>query len=142
MGQRGRRICRCPQVAKPAGRGPQWLSHANGKSIVKISNTFWRWAFGLCVVAVLVLALAPAPPQVITTGWDKTNHLLAFAVMLVLGRAAFPRREMTLMLLLLAFGGLIELLQYFVAYRSAEWGDWLADAVGLLVGWGVVRLKG
>ena len=41
----------------------------------------WRWAFFACAVSVLALALMPAPPPMITTGWDKSNHLLAFDVM-------------------------------------------------------------
>ena len=31
-------------------------------------------------------------------------------------------------------GGLIELLQSLTPYRSAEWADWLADGLGLLLG--------
>ena len=34
-----------------------------------------------CVLAVLVLALLPSPPPVFTTGWDKSNHLLAFGAL-------------------------------------------------------------
>lgn len=39
----------------------------------------WIWAFGIVALAVLVLALMPTVPHMPTTGWDKTNHLLAFA---------------------------------------------------------------
>jgi VanZ family protein len=35
---------------------------------------------------------------------------------------------------LLAYGGLIEVLQLFVPNRDGEWGDWLADAVGIGIG--------
>lgn len=35
---------------------------------------------------------------------------------------------------LLAYGGLIEVLQSFTPDRMAEWGDLLADGVGLLIG--------
>jgi VanZ family protein len=33
-----------------------------------------------------------------------------------------------------AFGGLIEVLQLFVPGRSSEWGDLLADSVGIAGG--------
>jgi len=34
---------------------------------------------------VLVLALLPSQPPVFTTGWDKSNHLLAFGALAWLG---------------------------------------------------------
>ncbi len=100
------------------------------------------WAFFTCVLAVLVLALVAAPPPMLTTGWDKSNHLLAFAVMTWLGSKAFPQRLATLLLSLLAYGALIEILQSFTATRSAEWLDLFADALGILLGWALIRLHG
>jgi len=88
-----------------------------------------------CAAAVLVLALMPAPPPVITTGWDKSNHLLAFGVMTWLGCKAFPQRGMKLLLGLLAYGALIEILQSYTPNRSAEWVDLLADCFGMALGW-------
>ena len=40
----------------------------------------------------------------------------------------------------LAYGSMIEVLQSFTPDRMAEWADLLADALGLAVGWGVMRL--
>lgn len=99
----------------------------------------WLWAFVGCVLAVLVLAVIPSPPRVFTTGWDKSNHLLAFAVMAWLGCQAFPRR---VAIILLAYGALIEILQSFTPTRSAEWLDLLADCLGILLGWGLVWIAG
>jgi VanZ family protein len=42
-------------------------------------------------------------------------------------------------LALVAYGGAIELLQRWVPGRSAEWGDLLADAIGVGLGWAVGR---
>ena len=98
----------------------------------------WQVAFVLCVFCVLVLALVPAPPRLFTTGWDKSNHLLAFSVMAWLGARAFPRWIVYVLLGLFAYGGLIEILQSLTPTRSAEWLDLLADALGILVGWLVV----
>ena len=99
----------------------------------------WQVAFVLCAFSVLVLALLPAPPRLFTTGWDKSNHLLAFSVMAWLGLRAFPRRVLWVLAGLLAYGVLIEILQSFTPTRSAEWLDLLADALGILVGWLIVR---
>jgi VanZ family protein len=35
---------------------------------------------------------------------------------------------------LLAYGGAIEIIQWFVPGRSCEWGDLLADAMGISIG--------
>lgn len=99
-----------------------------------------RIAFWACAVAVLVLSLAPVTTPMPSTGWDKTNHLLAFSTLALLGRGAYPGRMVAVLGGLLAYGGLIEVLQSFTPDRSAEWADLLADGVGLLVGEMLARL--
>ncbi|MEO7937574.1 MAG: VanZ family protein [Burkholderiaceae bacterium] len=101
---------------------------------------FWRLALAALLVVVLALSLLPLGPDAPTTGWDKTNHLLAFSTLAVLGCLAYPGRTPTTLLALLGYGALIEVLQSFTDYRSAEWADLLADALGLLVGWALLRL--
>jgi VanZ family protein len=98
----------------------------------------WPWAFFAFAVTVLILALVPAPPAMFTTGWDKSNHLLAFTVMTWLGGRAFPHRMVYVMLGLLAYGVLIEILQSFTPNRSAEWLDLFSDCLGILVGGTVI----
>lgn len=100
----------------------------------------WRIAFFLCLTGVLVLSLAPATPTSLTTGWDKTNHLFGFAVLALLGLRSYPGRTATVLLALLAYGGLIEVLQSLTPYRLAEWADLLADGLGLLTGAALARL--
>ncbi len=86
--------------------------------------------------ALFTFAMAVAPPGAgpELLPWDKAQHFLAFYVLAVLGAAAFPRQAILIpALALVAFGGLIELVQAlpFVG-RDAEVGDWLADGVGVL----------
>lgn len=100
----------------------------------------WRLAFLMCLVAVLTLSLVPTTPETLTTGWDKTNHLLGFAMLAVLGCCSYPGRTLAVLAALLGYGALIEGLQSLTPYRFAEWGDWLADALGLLAGWLLVRV--
>lgn len=97
-------------------------------------------AFVTCVAAVLTLALMPAPPPALNTGWDKSNHLLAFGTLTWLALQAFPQRLKSVPLGLLAYGALIEILQSLTPSRSAEWLDLCADGVGILLGWALVRL--
>jgi VanZ family protein len=98
---------------------------------------FWRAALGVLTVVVLYLALMPAPPHTLDTGWDKLNHALAFASLAVcscFSGSASPRRLLIAGALLVGFGGLIELLQSQIPGRDAEWGDLLADTIGMVVG--------
>lgn len=99
-----------------------------------------RIAFWACAVAVLVLSLAPVTTPMPSTGWDKTNHLLAFATLSFLGRGAYPGRMIVVLAGLLGYGGLIEILQSFTPDRAAEWADLLADGAGLLFGEVLARL--
>jgi VanZ family protein len=102
-------------------------------------DTAIRWAFWICLLGILVLSLMPPTPQLPTTGWDKSNHMLAFAVPMLLSRWAYPGRTIKVAVGLLAYGVLIELLQSLTPDRLAEWADLLADGIGLLCGWSVGR---
>ncbi|MNV60738.1 VanZ like family protein [compost metagenome] len=69
-----------------------------------------------------------------TTGWDKSNHVLAFVVLTFLARKVWAEQFWLVLLSLLGYGALIELLQSLTPYRHAEWSDLWADGLGLLVG--------
>ncbi|NKE64808.1 VanZ family protein [Ramlibacter sp. RBP-2] len=101
-----------------------------------------RWAFWLCMASVLALCLMPPAQHLPSTGWDKANHALGFAVLAVLGLAAYPARTARVLAGLLAFGALIEVLQSLTGYRTAEWLDLLADGAGLAAGWPLARWSG
>lgn len=90
--------------------------------------------FVALTAAVAWLALSPTPPRGVDTGWDKANHALAFAVMLVSGRLAWPPRPWTVALGLLGYGLLIELVQSHVPGREASALDVIADAAGIAIG--------
>ncbi|MBA3059316.1 MAG: VanZ family protein [Gammaproteobacteria bacterium] len=88
-------------------------------------------------MAVIYLALAPAPPSTMDTGWDKLNHALAFTALAFAGYLGFPAALAGRTLLLAALfglGGAIEILQLFVPGRSGEWSDLFADSIGIACG--------
>ena len=89
--------------------------------------------FAFTALVIGYLALTPTPPKVADLGWDKLNHLSAFCTLMLLAGLAWPRHQRRAAVGLLAYGGLIEVLQTQVPGRSAEWADLLADAVGLLL---------
>jgi len=104
---------------------------------MRLPVTVWRMVFGVSALVILALALAPSEAVFSATGWDKTNHLLAFSVLALLGFRAYPGRWTRVILGLLAYGGLIEIFQSFTPDRAAEWSDVLADSVGLGLGYAV-----
>jgi VanZ family protein len=97
----------------------------------------WRWLLGVLAAVVAVLALMPAPPEQASLGWDKLNHVTAFAALAlcaVFGWRSSRAARLAVLFGLLAYGGAIELLQLHVPNRSGEWGDLLADGIGLGLG--------
>ena len=97
----------------------------------------WRWLLAALAITVSWLALSPAPPDGLDTGWDKLNHASAFAALTLVAIFAFPRSPRSVWLVLaglLCFGSAIEIAQSFTPTRNAEWGDLLADAVGMAAG--------
>jgi VanZ family protein len=102
------------------------------------SRKLWGWIFWGLVTAVSVLMLVPQPPPSLDTGWDKLNHVLAFAAPTFAGLAAIGRptlgRRSALWVGLLLWGAALELLQGQLPPRTADPADWLADAVGVLLG--------
>jgi VanZ family protein len=96
------------------------------------------------LIGVSLLMLLPRPPPSLDTGWDKANHLLAFAGPTVAGMAALRRRDgwraPALCLALLAWGGALELLQGLLPPRTADWADWAADGAGIFLGLAVCAL--
>lgn len=94
-----------------------------------------RWlplaAFWVAFVAVGVLSLLPPALPLPTTGWDKSNHVLAFMTMALLGAACWPARRVQVLLGLAAYGAAIEVAQSLTGIRIGDWVDWVADLAGL-----------
>ncbi|MCE1226123.1 MAG: hypothetical protein LWW87_06495 [Geobacteraceae bacterium] len=86
-----------------------------------------------CTAGILYLSLVPVPPTV-STGWDKSNHALAMAVVTLLAHRSAPVKPWALYFAFgytLLLGVAIELLQgWCTTTRSAEWLDLVADLVG------------
>ena len=92
--------------------------------------------WGALFLLVSFLALQPQPEGPPSTGWDKLDHLAAFAALSALGCLIRGARPVSWVLAgLCAYGGLIEVLQMGIEGRGAEWGDWGADVLGVLLGW-------
>lgn len=101
----------------------------------------WRTAGILLLLAVLTAAVLPwfwsDRGQLVS--WiahiDKWAHGITFALLAVWFAGQYRRTAYWRIALgLLAFGVLIEACQRFVRYRTAEWFDVGADAIGIAAG--------
>ena len=101
-----------------------------------------RWLLAwAAITAILLLLPAPYVPDLGSAGdWglDKAAHVLLFLVLAALAvapaRARLRYPVAAAALLSFAFGGLLELLQGALGWRSAEVADLLADGVGSTLG--------
>lgn len=91
----------------------------------------------LTMVAITVLALLPVEHLQLPVfdWWDKAQHALAFAVLTGWALLLWPQWAGRVVLGMLAYGAGIELAQWAVGWRFAEWADLAADALGVLVAW-------
>jgi len=97
----------------------------------------WKAVLLVLIGIVCYLTLTPKPPPGIDLGWDKLNHVAGFAALGFASCLGYPeswRRRASVLGAMVALGGLIEVLQFWVPGRSSEWGDLLADAIGVGVG--------
>ena len=68
---------------------------------------------------------------------DKVSHFLAFYVLSLLVDFSFPKYGFVLpkVFALLGYGLLIEIVQYFIPYRTCSLLDLSADGVGIALYW-------
>ena len=100
-----------------------------------LSQPFARALFWVMCFAVLAGALAPQTdsPQLFALA-DKVVHTLAFTALALVGLRAYPTHLLVVCALLIALGGLIEVVQGYTSTRSQEWEDFLADILGVVLG--------
>jgi hypothetical protein len=62
-------------------------------------------------------------------------HLMSFAVLAVLGlMVRWPLPRWLVAVLLILYGGMMEIAQSYLPPRTADWEDWLQDVAGVIVG--------
>lgn len=104
------------------------------------SKTFRRSVLAVYLVALLIATLSPLPSTSydVVRGMDKLVHVILFGgLSIVLYWTGFSSMRMMVGIGLVAvsiFAGVIELLQGLLPYRSADRMDFLAGAVGALLG--------
>lgn len=86
------------------------------------------------VATIAALSLRPHPPQLPGLfGWDKVQHVLAYAALMWWFHQAFPGRVRSV-LGLLALGVALEFLQAQTSHRTFDYADMVANALGIVLG--------
>jgi hypothetical protein len=107
-----------------------------GSSVTRISLTM-RLAQAVFLAAVIFTfysAVIPPRHALQLVPWDKAEHFIAFYALTGLGAAAFPRRRVWVIAVLLsAFGALIEIVQGLaIVHRDRDFWDWVADTLAII----------
>lgn len=93
----------------------------------------FRILFFIYIIFIMYAAFTPHNIPIAERFSDKLNHLLAFFLLSILFEKAFGFSFIIRTLLILAFGFLIELIQYFLPYRQFSLVDMGADAAGIMI---------
>lgn len=99
----------------------------------RVTTFGFRVALIVAIVTVLYLATTPLPVPVVEDVNDKASHVLGFFGLALLLDFSFPDSGLGArkVLALLAFGMLIEVIQYHLPYRTFSLLDWAADGLGI-----------
>jgi len=96
---------------------------------------FFRLLFWLAIVVSYTAAILPQDITLQIATWsDKAQHVLAFVVLGMLLRFAYPLGYWYALLCLIGYGAFIEVSQYFTPDRMAEYKDIVADTIGTFIG--------
>ena len=96
------------------------------------------WCLAMVVVTVLALLPVEQLQYPVFDWWDKAQHALAFVMLSGWAMWAWHGAGWRVVLGMLAYGAGIELAQWAVGWRFAEWADLAADAVGVGLAWGLL----
>lgn len=92
----------------------------------------------LCLAVIVFLSLTPSQFSPVHAKYaDKLEHMLAYGFAMLWFCQDYRRRpqRQLLALSLIMLGICMEILQGMTGYRSFEYGDMLANTIGVLLGW-------
>jgi hypothetical protein len=100
------------------------------------AQNIFRILFWLLLAVILAISLMPAADAPTVFANDKLNHGLAFFALSLMARLLWARTHAAILfVLLMAFGGGIELLQLAMGFgRDADWMDFAADIAAIVLG--------
>ncbi len=107
-------------------------------------NKFFVLLFFITLLTIMYLATTTNTQlAVVQSMWDKANHFAAFFTLYILLSLAFKDLAIAYKIsLLLGFGMLIEIVQYFIPGREFSFLDVVADSIGIFIGIMFYQLQG
>jgi VanZ family protein len=102
-----------------------------------VLQRLWRGVGWFGLVLLLYLSLTPRPPDIPMEQGDKFGHALAYALLMFWWAQLFiaTRARLRLAAGLLALGIALEYAQGWTGWRTFDYFDMLADAIGIMLGW-------
>jgi len=129
-----------PSTAQTSATGPLRANSKAKSRHVVISLTrsgiiACRALLSLALIVTTYATTAELTHPAATDVNDKFAHLASFFVLSLLADLAFPKRGFDWLIWtpLIAYGLLIEIIQYYIPYRSFSLLDWAADSGGILL---------
>jgi len=107
--------------------------------LVNNAKNNWKFFTFFLLFIITILSLYPLPVLPEVPGSDKSHHLIAYSVLAIPMVLANPRNLLLYLLLLIIYGGLIEIIQPYVN-RYGEWLDFLANIIGVISTYIVVSI--
>jgi len=104
----------------------------------------WLYLGWLWIAIIFYLSLMPHPPEPISfSGVDKLEHALAYILLMLWFAQIYLGLGVRIFLIIafVAMGVLIEFLQRMTGYRYFEYADMLADASGVIIGFGLAYTR-
>ena len=98
---------------------------------------FWVVVGWFGIVLLIYLSLMPNPPEIPIEQGDKYGHSLAYATLMYWWAQLLPslRQRLQVAAALVALGIAIEYVQGWTGWRTFDYFDMLADAMGVALGW-------
>ena len=101
----------------------------------------WRTLFCISIASITWLGFTSEPYPIPSAASDKVNHLMAFMELAILTRLGWPQLGlMPPLVVLTGFGLALELGQSITPWRDFSFADLLADAIGIVLGYGIMTL--
>jgi len=103
----------------------------------------WIGSVGLLVLLIVILSLIPGETVATAGHLDKAGHFTAYFTLTLLGLGLVAEEAVpTVMVRALLLGLAMEAAQaLFTDSRTADWADFLANAVGVLSAWWLLRRR-
>ena len=112
------------------------MSDTRGRSL---HHYYWWTTAGYAVIGLVAyLSLTPTPPKLIEAPFiDKLEHLIAYSILMGWFAQIYVtrNRQIILAILFCLLGIMLEILQGVGGQRFFEYGDMMANALGVLLGW-------